>query len=363
MSRQSIAESLLGGASLGPNGGYAPCPGAAQHSKATGPKDFRVILDGAPTASCFHSGCSSEVSTFNLEMRRLIWAEEHSDENRPRRDTRRDPAPEPHPAAAPARPHLDLDRIADFIRGCPVISEKWLAERSPIDPDSITTPEAFLAHLYREDEKVLIFTDQRSQGDFLAWKKPAELDRPAKISTYRLSKTKGVSAVASLLPEGAPEGVWFLVQPVSGAWEIKVDVTMATATTARETHPKYTRRSQQNVTAWRYFVLESDELSAVDWLRVLVHSALPIAAIYTSGKRSIHALVKIEVPSKSTWDAAKKTLISLVCPLGADPAALTAVRLSRLPCCMRGNEQQRLLYLDPGANNAVLRLLPALRAK
>jgi hypothetical protein len=363
MSRQSIAESLLGGACLGPNGGYAPCPGAAQHSKATGPKDFRIILDGAPTASCFHSGCSSEVSTFNLEMRRLIWAEEHSDENRPRRDTRRDPAPEPHPAAAPARPHLDLDRIADFIRGCPVISEKWLAERSPIDPDSITKPEEFLAHLYREDEKVLIFTDQRSQGDFLAWKKPAELDRPAKISTYRLSKTKGVSAVASLLPEGAPEGVWFLVQPISGAWEIKVDVTMATATTARETHPKYTRRSQQNVTAWRYFVLESDELSAVDWLRVLVHSALPIAAIYTSGKRSIHALVKIEVPSKSTWDAAKKTLISLVCPLGADPAALTAVRLSRLPCCMRGNEQQRLLYLDPAANNAVLRLLPALRAK
>jgi len=363
MSRQSIAESLLGGASLGPNGGYAPCPTAANHTKPTGPKDFRIILDGAPTASCFHTSCFYAVSIFNLELRRLIWAEEHAGDARHGRDTRRDPAPEPHPAAAPARPHLDLDRIADFIRGCPVISEKWLAERSPIDPDSITRPEEFLAHLYREDEKVLIFTDQRSQGDFLAWKKPAELDRPAKVSTYRLSKTKGVSAVASLLPEGAPEGVWFLVQPVSGAWEIKVDVTMATATSPRETHPKYTRRSQQNVTAWRYFVLESDELSAVDWLRVLVHSALPIAAIYTSGKRSIHALVKIEVPSKSTWDAAKKTLISLVCPLGADPAALTAVRLSRLPCCMRGNEQQRLLYLDPAANNAVLRLLPALRAK
>ena len=361
MSRQSIAESLLGGACLGPNGGYAPCPGAAQHSKATGPKDFRIILDGAPTASCFHSGCSSAVSTFNLELRRLIWAEEHAGDARHGRDTRREPAPEPKRQTAPARPHLDLDRINDFIRGCPVISEKWLAERSPIDLDTITSPEAFLAHLYREDEKVLIFTDQRSQGDFLAWKKPAELDRPAKVSTYRLSKTKGVSAVASLLPEGAPEGVWFLVQPVSGAWEIKVDVTMATATAPRETNPKYTRRSQQNVTAWRYFVLESDELSANDWLRVLVHSALPIAAIYTSGKRSIHALVKIEVASKSTWDAAKKTLISLVCPLGADPAALTAVRLSRLPGCLRGTELQRLLYLDPSASRSVIRLLPALR--
>jgi hypothetical protein len=361
MSRQSIAESLLGGACLGPNGGYAPCPGNAQHSKSTGPKDFRIILDGAPTASCFHSGCSSAVSTFNLELRRLIWAEEHAGDARHGRATRREPAPEPKRQPAPARPHLDVDRIDDFIRGCPVISEKWLAQRSPIDLDTITSPEAFLAHLYREDEKVLIFTDQRSQGDFLAWKKPAELDRPAKVSTYRLSKTKGVSAVASLLPEGAPEGVWFLVQPVSGAWEIKVDVTMATATAPRETNPKYTRRSQQNVTAWRYFVLESDELSANDWLRVLVHSALPIAAIYTSGKRSIHALVKIEVASKSTWDAAKKTLISLVCPLGADPAALTAVRLSRLPGCLRGTELQRLLYLDPSASRSVIRLLPALR--
>lgn len=358
--RQTIAERLLGKA-LSASGGYAPCPGAALHSKATGAKDFRVVLDGAPTGFCFHGGCSNAVSDFNLQLRRQVWIAEHSDNDRPSRDTRRDPAPEPKRQSAPARPHLDLDRINDFIRGCPVISEKWLAERSPVDLDTITTPEAFLAHLYREDEKVLIFTDQRSQGDFLAWKKPAELDRPAKISTYRLSKTKGVSAVASLLPEGAPEGVWFLVQPVSGAWEIKVDVTVATATAPRETNPKFTRRSQQNVTAWRYFVLESDELSASDWLRVLVHSALPIAAIYTSGKRSIHALVKIEVPSKSTWDAAKKTLISLVCPLGADPAALTAVRLSRLPGCMRGTELQRLLYLDPNASNSVIRLLPALR--
>jgi hypothetical protein len=33
--------------------------------------------------------------------------------------------------------------------------------------------------------------------------------------------------------------------------------------------------------------------------------------------------------------------------LGADPGALTAVRLSRLPQAMRGERCQRLLYLNP----------------
>jgi hypothetical protein len=115
------------------------------------------------------------------------------------------------------------------------------------------------------------------------------------------------------------------------------------------------------VQAWRYFVLESDELSAGEWLRVLAHVALPIAAIYTSGGRSIHALVKMEVASKAEWDAVKKTLVEMMCPLGADPAALTAVRLSRLPGCLRGNRMQELLYLNPAPDHRALRLLPELR--
>jgi len=33
--------------------------------------------------------------------------------------------------------------------------------------------------------------------------------------------------------------------------------------------------------------------------------------------------------------------------LGADPGALSAVRLTRLPQAMRGQRLQRLLYLNP----------------
>ena len=87
----------------------------------------------------------------------------------------------------------------------------------------------------------------------------------------------------------------------------------------------------------------------------------PIAAIYTSGKRSIHALVRYDVASKAEWDAVKKSLLQIVAPLGADPAALTAVRLSRLPGCTRAGEMQRLLYLCPNPQSTALRMLPELR--
>ena len=37
--------------------------------------------------------------------------------------------------------------------------------------------------------------------------------------------------------------------------------------------------------------------------------------------------------------------------LGADPAAMSGVRLTRLPGAVRGSRRQRLLYLDPAAGS------------
>jgi len=90
---------------------------------------------------------------------------------------------------------------------------------------------------------------------------------------------------------------------------------------------------------------------------------LPIVAIYTSGGRSVHALVKVDCESKAQFDALRDDLIPVLAPLGADPSAITAVRLTRLPGTLRHGTKdkngkmkpypsprlQRLLYLDPNA--------------
>jgi hypothetical protein len=105
------------------------------------------------------------------------------------------------------------------------------------------------------------------------------------------------------------------------------------------------------VSAWRYLVLESDVAEAAMWLRALVLLPLPIAAIYTSGGKSIHALVRVDAECKTAWDALRNDLLPVLCPLGADAAAMTAVRLSRLPGMFRhgtrDKEGKRIAYNPP----------------
>jgi hypothetical protein len=108
-------------------------------------------------------------------------------------------------------------------------------------------------------------------------------------------------------------------------------------------------------------VLESDDAEPGQWMAALAQLPLPIAAIYTSGGKSIHALVRIDASSKHDWDAKAAEIEPVVIPLGADPRAISAVQLTRLPCCERlgtdGKDGkyvpypqprlQRLLYLNP----------------
>lgn len=245
-------------------------------------------------------------------------------------------ASEPKASVKP-RPEINRAAIVEHIRGVPEISYEWLRKRSPVDVTGLSSGD-FLNNLFNPDERVLIFTSQHSQGDFIWW---------CGHGGYRLSQQRSVKAVPSNLPTGAADGIWYLVQPVTGQWNIAAKVKWEDG--SRNVDGKWTRRSQQNVTAWRYYVLESDVLSQNEWLKVLAALALPIVAIYTSGKRSIHALLRLDVPAKAAWDSVRDHLRAVLCPLGADPAALSAVRLSRLPGCKRNGQLQRLLWLSPGA--------------
>jgi hypothetical protein len=194
----------------------------------------------------------------------------------------------------------------------------FLAERSPV-PVGGQDSASVLRHLYPRGsgEKVLVFTEMKSQGQFL-W----EAKRSDDIQQRHF-------------PAGN-DGVWFLPQPVTGEFlpNPRLD-------------GKLSRRSEEAVTAWRYAVLESDEADSDDWLRCLVQMPFRIASICESGGRSIHALARLDATSKADWDRLMGPIKPVLVTLGADRGALTAVRLSRLPQAMRGKRCQRLLYLNP----------------
>lgn len=225
--------------------------------------------------------------------------------------------------APPLKPRFQQDVLKRVAFKVAAIKDvvRCLAEHSPIDVDQQDSASV-LRHLYPpgSGENVLIFTDLRSQGQFF-W----QADRSDDIQQRHL-------------PAGN-DGVWFLPQPVRGGFFPNP-----------RSNGILSRRSEEAVSSWRYAVLESDEADADDWLRCLVQLPLPIVCICESGKRSIHALARLEAESKADWDRLMGLIKPVLVTLGADPGALSAVRLSRLPQAMRGGRCQRLLYLNPQPN-------------
>jgi hypothetical protein len=243
-------------------------------------------------------------------------------------------APMPTAPDRPRIPTYDAAKAERFASSCRLpLTLDYLAKRSPVpvtppNDQNAATAQAFLDALYRPGENVLVFSDFKSQGDFL-WTVGA--------GGFRLSRQRHVAPVPSRLPTVAPEGVWFLIQPVTGKWEIQ----------GTGDGPRYGRRHGACVTAWRYLLLESDAAPESVWVRSIVQMPLRIAAIYTSGGRSVHALVRVDADSKADYDAARDVIRNVLPIFGADPAAMTGVRLSRLPGCRRGDRLQRLVWLDP----------------
>jgi hypothetical protein len=230
------------------------------------------------------------------------------------------------------RPQFDLEVFKKFVANAPRVDARWLADRSPIDT-SDQNPATFLQALYRPGEKVVIFDDIRGQGQAV-WTHPgADCD---------------VHALDHFIV-GHRLGVWFLCNPVDGQFHVN-------------DAGKLSRRSAQNVVAWRYLVVESDryDITSSEWLTALALLPAPIVSIVETGGRLAHALIRVDAGSKGEWDRARDSLRPALARIGADMGSLSAVRLTRLPCCYRGGRQeevyhefsegphfQRPLYINP----------------
>lgn len=325
--------------------------------------------------------CVEEIGRRYLsDSQRRGWNGESGDAPPPREDLPEEPRGE-----VESVPKFSHTRLRSFIEGMPTVTRDDLRAMSPVRVEKASAAD-FFEVLYGTDERVLVFTNFYSQGDFLY---------QVGKGSCRLAATRGVKAVVSPLPTTAREGIWFLCNPVNGRWEIGplkrrivypggYGPKMLKVVERLGLHgppqllleQSWVRRTWKNVTSFRYAVLESDTVPEEQWLKVLIKLPLPIVAIYTSGGRSLHALVRIDAGDKLTWDMMvrgrstttfqrRTSLMDLVCPLGADANALTAVRLTRLPFCFREGARpedgpykryesprlQELLYLAPVALN------------
>lgn len=320
---QGIAESIVGQVRWDGVSALCECPGKASHTTANADTDCRVVCQPigtlAPGLYCFHTSCSDATDAASYTLRRSLWDRRKTDGAE-----KRSGLALPLPKTRAPKPTFDPAKLESIARKLDGIDADWFAARSAKCVWN-RTPASFLHELYLPGESVVIFDTFKSQGQSL-WTCKAPPFNAGELDSYLTEKT---------------HGVWFLCNPVTGE-------SVPDGTTNKDGSPHLTRRSFRTVTAWRYLVLESDKANPAHWLAALAQMPLPISAIYSSGGKSIHALVRMNAGSKAEWDSLADELKPALVTLGADRKAMSAVRLTRLPCCRREEKSavQTLLYLS-----------------
>jgi hypothetical protein len=235
-----------------------------------------------------------------------------------------------------------------------VVDTAWLADRSPIDPCGMSA-SGFLQAIYEPPEKVIVLDVFASQGQWV-WSHDlgfaaSRLDHAAWDGNDPQHLHEPPLREGAEFPAAGPQGIWYLCNPVDGLFRKMEEAD-------KFGRPKWSRRWEPCVTDWRYLALESDSADPREWIAAISRLPLPIAAIYTSGGRSIHVLVRVDAKSKTEFDIWRETAKRTMVPLGADPGCMSAVRLTRLPGCLRLQDKdgkprkrlQKLLFLDPEAS-------------
>ena len=108
--------------------------------------------------------------------------------------------------------------------------------------------------------------------------------------------------------------------------------------------------NNSNVTAFRFALVESDTMALDAQYRMYRKLNLPIAAMVTSGGKSIHAIVHIDAANAAEYRDRVEMLYTILANKGmvVDTQNKNPSRLSRLPGCIRGNSRQTLVETNVG---------------
>lgn len=278
--------------------GYCKCPGHHLHTSKTGEKDCEVRLnDGrAPTIFCFHSSCKTEVERANRVLRSEIGKEE--------------------------------SRLDQYLS-----SRRRSTKPAPKVEDDKDPTLQFLQYIFEpEDVPSIQYTILKEDG------KGDEFETPGGGGFNVWTTQEWIDGIHSKQPNRHPasyagddaHGYYIRVNPVG----------------------KNTKGRDQDVTDFRYTLVESDEIPKPQQDHILRNSGLPIAALIDSGGKSIHAWVRVDA---TNWKEYRKRVEQIHDALPdefkMDEKTANPSRFSRLPGAMRGEAEQKLIALGVGPSS------------
>ena len=223
---------------------------------------------------------------------------------------------------------LDWDDTINAKEDLVVVNKNWIESKEVENPrnwDPVKDLVTYLETLFEASENVGYVTRSWEQdGRYLPTK--GCFDRTAGQLIQELSKCGG--DIGKVLGDYNPEaGAWIRFNPLDGKG-IK----------------------NENVTDYRYALVESDTMDIDRQNAVIRELELPVACLVHSGKKSLHAIVRIDAGS---YDEYRKRVDYLyaVCQkngMELDRQNRNPSRLSRMPGVTRAGQKQFLVDTNIG---------------
>lgn len=209
-----------------------------------------------------------------------------------------------------------------------VIDKNWVEGKEITEPENwnpVTDLIRYLETLFESTENVGYVTESwEKDGKYLPTK--GHFDRTAGELIQQLNKCKG--DIGAVFGDYKPEvGAWIRFNPLDGK-----GVT------------------NDNVADFRYALVESDAMDLDKQNAIIRELELPIACLVHSGKKSIHAIVKVDAPDYAEYRKRVDYLYD-VCKkngLKVDTQNKNPSRLSRMPGVMRNGQKQFLIDTNIG---------------
>ncbi|MBE6876525.1 MAG: DNA primase [Ruminococcus sp.] len=232
------------------------------------------------------------------------------------------------PKSSGAGKALDWDDIIDY-DDYQITSPEQTEQKPIMIPDNWNPAEQiakYLETLFEPDDFVGYVTEcwQNSDGKYLPT--AGSYSRTASQLIQELQKYQGDFDSVFGTPNPSC-GAWIRFNPLDGKGA-----------------------KNENVTEFRFALVESDKIPIEQQNGILHELQLPIAALVYSGKKSLHAIVRIDA---ANYDEYRKRVEFLyqVCDrngLQVDRQNKNPSRLSRMPGVMRGEQKQFLLETNIG---------------
>ncbi|NLU24130.1 MAG: AAA family ATPase [Clostridiales bacterium] len=222
------------------------------------------------------------------------------------------------------------DEIGTYDR---VVVDRHYIEGKPIELPTDWNPckqlSDYLTALFEPTEIVGYVTQSWKKEDRYIPKNGGCFDRTAGALIEELAACGG--DIGKVIGDSDPEaGAWIRFNPLDGKG-----------------------CKNDNVTEFRYALIESDALEIEEQNDIIHKLELPCAALVYSGKKSLHAIVRVDAPDYAEYRKRVAYLYS-VCQkngLVLDQACRNPSRLSRMPGVMRNGQKQALLETNIGRSN------------